>query len=119
MVVIGANRGSSTRRGRRLAVGGVLLGAALLGACRDDEGGEDLEATCALLEAISSSEEIGEGTFTQLDELIEVAPDDIASDIRIVRDGFADQGEAAFDDPAVVEAFESVGAFEGEECTSG
>jgi hypothetical protein len=100
--------------------GGVLIlaGAGLLavslGVVSDGSGASadgDIAATCALLEG-------GEDSITveSMNAIIAVAPESVAASVRTVRDRFAVVGEAAFDEPAVGVAFNSVAAFETEEC---
>jgi hypothetical protein len=115
-MTIEARRAARTLR--VVGVGAVLLAGGVLGACSDDEDSSagDVEATCALLADITSGEDITDETLGQLDDIIEVAPEEVAASVTTVRDAFAEDGEAAFDDPEVGEAFEAVGAFESKEC---
>lgn len=94
-----------------LVVVAVSMGVVSDGADTSDSG--DVAATCDLLDG--GEDEI---TVESLDRLIAVAPDDVASSVRTVRDRFAAVGEAAFDEPTVGAAFDRVGAFEAEECTT-
>lgn len=73
----------------------------------------DLAATCGLLDGMSGE---GDITLDRLDRLIAASPDGAVASIRTVRDRFAAVGQAAFDEPAVVAVFESVGTFEAAEC---
>jgi hypothetical protein len=74
----------------------------------------DLAATCQLLDEMSGEDDIN---VDRLDRLVAVAPDGAIASIRTVRDRLAAVGPAAFDEPAVGAAFESVGAFEAAECS--
>jgi hypothetical protein len=94
-----------------LAVVALSMGVVSDGA--DASASDDLAATCDLLDG--GEDEI---TVESLDRLIAVAPDDVDASVRTVRDRFAAVGEAAFDEPVVGAAFEEVGAFEAEECST-
>jgi len=98
-----------------LIVAGLVVVALSMGIT--DEGADasasgDVAATCDLLDG-------GEDDISveSLDRLIAVAPEAVATSVRTVRARFAAVGEAAFDEPAVGAAFESVGAFEAAECS--
>lgn len=107
------------RRVRWVVAAHLAISVGLLGACSDDEGDDsagDVEATCEILAGIDPGEDISDDTIDDLDALIEVAPDEIVASVQTVRDAFAEQGAAAFDDPEVGTAFETVGTFEGEQC---
>ena len=113
--------GTGHRRIRWLATASLtIISVGLIGACGDDDddnGAVDLEATCEILAGIEAGEDISDETLDDLDALIEVAPDEIKASVQTVRDAFEEQGEAAFDDPEVGTAFETVGTFEERECS--
>lgn len=90
----------------------VIVSSLLLSGCADD-GGDDLAATCEQMATIEGPEDI---TVERLDALLAVAPDAIATDIQLVRDRLAAEGEAAYDDDDVGAAFERIGGFEDQEC---
>ena len=97
-----------------LIAAGLVLVAVSLGVFSDGAQSSkagDLAAFCELLDG-------GEDNISveQLDRIVAVAPATVAESVRTVRDRFAEVGEAAFDEPEVVAAFERVGAFEGEKC---
>ena len=99
-----------------LIVAGLVVVAVSMGVVSDGadtSASGDVAATCDLLDG-------GEDDITveSLDRLIAVAPDSVVASIRTVRDRFAAVGEAAFDEPAVGAAFDRVGAFEAEECST-
>lgn len=95
----------------------TLTGAAALtlAGCGDDEevGGDDLEATCEMMSTMEGPDDI---TVERLDELLQVAPDQLEVDVRMIRDRLAEVGEAAYEDEEVGSAFERVGTFEEEAC---
>lgn len=93
----------------------ALVGGMVLGACgdEDDAGGEDLAATCELMDTIEGPDDV---TVEKLDELLEVAPDRIEDDVRLVRDRLDAVGEDAYEEEEVGAAFERVGSFEEAEC---
>lgn len=95
-----------------LIVAGLVVVAVSMGVVSDDAGDGDVAATCGLL---NDGEDI---TVEGLDRLVAVAPDDIVASVRTVRDRFAAVGEAAFDEPGLIAAFESVEAFKAEECNT-
>jgi hypothetical protein len=100
-----------------LVLAGVIVVALSMGVL--DEGAAasasgDLAATCGLFDEMSGEDDI---TVERLDRLIAVAPDSTIASIRTVRDRLVAVGPAAFDEPAVGAAFESVGAFEEAECS--
>ena len=97
-----------------LVFAGLIVVALSMGITDDGSSTVDLAATCDLLDGISGPDDI---TADKLDQLITAAPDGAASSLRTVRDRFAAVGEAAFEEPAVGAAFESVGAFEAAECS--
>jgi hypothetical protein len=72
---------------------------------------------CAAIAELDAQEEFP--TNEQLGELIELAPDDIAADVELAARAFIERGEAAFEDPAVGEAFDRIDEFESRECTPG
>lgn len=95
-----------------LAVVSLSMGVVSDGA--DASGSGDLAATCDLLDEMSGE---GDINVDRLDRLIAVAPDGAIASIRTVRDRLVAVGPAAFDEPAVGAAFESVVAFEAAECS--
>jgi len=100
-----------------LALAGLIVVALSMGI--SDDGADastsgDLAATCGLLDGMSGE---GDITVDRLDQLIAVAPDGAVASIRTVRDRLVAVGPAAFDEPAVGAAFETVGAFEEAECS--
>jgi hypothetical protein len=97
-----------------LIAAGLLVVSVSMGITDDGSATVDLAATCALLDGISGPDDI---TADKLDALIAAAPDGAAPSLRTVRDRFAAVGEAAFEEPAVGAAFETVGAFEEAECS--
>lgn len=99
-----------------LIVAGLVVVAVSMGVVSDGadtSASGDVAATCDLLDG--GEDEI---TVESLDRLIAVAPDGVVASVRTVRDRFAAVGEAAFDEPAVSAAFDRVGAFEAEECST-
>jgi hypothetical protein len=103
------------RPGLGLLVVGLLVVAVSMGITDDGTDASasgDVAATCDLLDG-------GEDDISveSLDRLIAVAPDGVAVSVRTVRARLAAVGPAAFDEPAVGAAFESVGAFEAAECS--
>ena len=98
-----------------LIVGGVVVVALSMGVVSDGADASapgNLAATCDLLDGGEDDISV-EG----LDRLIAVAPDGVVASVRTVRDRLAAVGQAAFDEPEVVAAFGSVGAFESAECS--
>lgn len=93
----------------------AVVGGLVLGACGDDDdsGEADLAATCELMSTIEGPEDI---TVEKLDELLDVAPDKIEDDVRLIRDRLDEVGEAAYEEEEVGAAFERVGTFEEQEC---
>lgn len=87
----------------------ALVGTVALGACSDDDDQDAIAATCEQMEAIEGPDDV---TVERLDNLLEVAPDEIEDDIRLIRDRVEAEGEAAYDDEEVGAAFQRVGAFE-------
>jgi hypothetical protein len=95
-------------------VGAAAMSAALfLVACGDDDGKDDLAATCELMGGISGPEDV---TVEKLDKVLETAPEAIEEDVSLIRARVDRDGDAAYEDEEVGAAFERVGAFEADEC---
>jgi hypothetical protein len=91
----------------------VVLVVALLGACGDDDDGEDLAGSCDLMADIAGPEDV---SVEKLDDLLAIAPNEIEDDVRLIRDQVDADGETAFENEEVGVAFERVGSFEADEC---
>ena len=115
-----------TRHGRswRMAAGAAAL-ALLVTACGDDDeddaaGAEDTtEEYCALAEELSTQDEFF--TVEQLEQLHELAPEEIREEADLVVPVFTEAIEAgdpfaAFEDPVVDENIEAIEDFEAEVC---
>jgi len=93
----------------------ALAGSGALVACGDDDDdGGDLAAYCELSAELDEQE-----TFPsdeQLDEIADLAPAEIADEADLAAERLQEDGEEAFDDPEVEEAFISIEEFEGENC---
>ena len=101
--------------GLGLIVFGLLVVAVSMGITDDGTDASasgDVAATCDLLDGAEDDISV-----ESLDRLIAVAPDGVAVSVRTVRDRLAAVGPAAFDEPTVGAAFDSVGAFEAAECS--
>lgn len=98
---------------RWLAIGAT--GALFVAACGDDDAQDaapPVEEYCAMVEAIGDELPTNE----QLDEIVAVAPDEIAADLQVVADAIKADGEAAFADPEVAASFAPIEEFERENC---
>ena len=96
-----------------LAIGAMSIASLGFVACGDD-GGDDVAAYCDL-----SAELDAQGTvpsLEQLDEIASLAPDEISDEVDTVVEIFKAEGEAAFSDPELEEAFVSIDEFEAENC---
>ena len=94
----------------------VLVGSGALAACGDDDG-DDVQAYCDLSAELDEQE--GPPSDEQLDEISDLAPDEISEEIDFVVDRFNEDGEAAFEDPEVGERFVVIEGFETENCDGG
>lgn len=93
----------------------LVLGAA---ACGDDDDAEDAavsaDAYCAASAALDEQDDLP--SDDQMDELADLAPDEIGDEVTLVVDAFKEDGPAAFGDADVEEAFEAIDEFEIAEC---
>jgi hypothetical protein len=86
--------------------------------CPEDEGDEgavnpEFEEYCALAEDFNEAEEFVD---EEIQALIDAAPEEIADEVTLAGNALIEQGEAAFNDPEVVEAADAIQEFETEEC---
>jgi hypothetical protein len=109
---------------RRL--GAVLVGAsALLAACGDDGDGAK-SSTSSVAAGVDDAvpeyciliEEIGDAlpTDEQFEQILAVAPDEIADNLAVVVAAFRADPDGAFSDPAVAENFPAIQAYESTIC---
>ena len=122
-------------RNRRwtIAVSAAVALGLIAAGCGDDDDADDTTTTeaeaagddidpefadyCAL--AIELDEQPNFASSEQLEEIRDLAPDEIADEINLVVDKFLAAGDdpgAVFDDPEVGAAFEPIEAFEAEHC---
>jgi hypothetical protein len=108
----------------RTATAAVAITAlAMVGtACGDDDdaaSGDDTEAFCDIARELDAQEDFP--SVEQLNEYRDAAPEEIREEANLVADAFIEATEAgdvfaAFEDPAVEEAFGTIEPFETEEC---
>lgn len=118
-------------RPRRSLVATVVCATVLLAACGDD--GDDSTAPTpapapapsvaassedAALEYCTLIEEIGDElpTDDQFDQILAVAPEEIADNLGVVVAAVREDPEGAFSDPAVAENFPAIQAYESATC---
>jgi hypothetical protein len=109
----------------------VLAATLFLGACGDDDetaSGDDTTTTadgttttegegsefCELSAALD--EQDGPPTEEQLVELEAAAPEDIADDMSLIVERYAEVGEAAFEEPEVGQSIGAIESWEAENC---
>ena len=86
----------------------------------DDGGGDSIQAYCDFSAGLDGQEDFP--SDEQLDELIELAPDEISDDVDFVAGRFKEENDtpedagAVFDEPDIVERIERIEAFEQEQC---
>lgn len=104
---------------RAAALAAALL--LVLTACGDDGGDADSEnsgdmvaAYCDFVAELDDQESLP--SDEQLDQLDELAPEEIAEEIAVASNGIKEKGTQAFGDPEVNRAFESIEAYEEEHC---
>lgn len=92
----------------------VLVGAA----CGDGDGdGSDVAAYCELVEELNEG---GEPDLDQLDDLTDLAPEEIRDDIQTVRDELEELGDAGGRPSAeATEAIAKIVEFDQEHCGDG
>jgi hypothetical protein len=83
----------------------------------DSDGGGEFAGYCALVADLDAQE--GSPTPEQLEELRELAPEEISAEINAIVDGFLEQGAAFFGSEEAAELFEPIEAFEAENCPLG
>lgn len=113
-------RGSRTWR----AVAALTALAAVAAACGDDDdeaadAGDDTEAFCDIARELDAQDDFP--SVEQLEEYRDAAPEEIRAEAETVATAFIEATEAgdvfaAFEDPAVEEAFGAIEPFETEEC---
>lgn len=104
--------GTWIRRWLPVVIVGVLASVGVA-ACGDDDDGDDIEAYCALSEELDSQEE-NLPTDEQLDEINELAPDEIADEVEAVVALLKEyEGETDFE---IQELFVPIDFFEAENC---
>jgi hypothetical protein len=94
----------------------VVAGAALvaLTGCGDDDDASADDEYCELVRELNASEE--QPSDDLLDRYVAAAPDEIADEAEVAAEAIQEEGEAAFDDPDVLDAIEDIEDFEAEEC---
>ena len=99
----------ATRGTGRFAMGAVALAALALGGCGGSDGGGDTDAFCEQIRALDAEDDVADDDIAaaaeQFEALIGDAPDEIADDLRIVVDAFAELDEIDEDDPEAFELF--------------
>ena len=102
-------------------INGVLRGLAAVAVallvaagCGDDDGGDDVAAYCDFSAQLDAADETP--SDEDLDRIAELAPSEISDEVQTVVDEFKASGEEAFVDESVVEAFETIEAYEAENC---
>lgn len=95
----------------------VVLLAGTASACGDDDDDAAFAGYCEIARTLNEQEQFP--TTEQLEEIRDVAPEEIADEVEVVVDAFVDAGNdpfAAFDDPDVEEAMGPIEAFDEERC---
>lgn len=101
------------RRCLPVVIVGVLASVGVA-ACGDDDDGDDIEAYCAFAEELNAQESFP--TDEQLDEIADLAPDEIADDVDALVALVKEEGEAAFENPDIEDLIASIDDFEAENC---
>jgi hypothetical protein len=83
-------------------------------ACGDDDEGEDIAAYCDFSAELDAQDSFP--TDEQLDEIADLAPEEISDDIDDVVALIKEEGEAAFENPDIEELFAPIDDFEAENC---
>lgn len=106
---------------RNWLVAGFTAFALLVAGCGDDEDGGDLAAYCDLTASFDDQESFP--SDDQLDEVEDVAPEEIRDDVETFADAIREVDEddpaaasALFDDEEVVTALGNIEQFEAENC---
>ena len=103
-------------------LGGMAVLAVIAAGCGDDDdaaSGDGTEAYCELARTLDEKEDFP--TVAQLEEIRELAPEEIADEVDLAADKIiaaldTDTPEEVFDDPELTEAFEVIEPFEEEQC---
>ncbi len=92
----------------------VLAGLVLVGAACGDGDGNDVAAYCELVEELNQGDE---PDLDQLDDLTDLAPEEIRDDIQTVRDELEELGDAGGRPSAeATEAIAKIVEFDQEHC---
>lgn len=109
-------------RKRLMTFGAVAMALAFVAAgCDDDDngneaegGGGDVQAYCDL--GAQLDEQDGPPSEAQIEELRDVAPDEISEEIDFVAGRYLEDGPSVFGDPEVGERFDVIEEYEVEAC---
>jgi hypothetical protein len=106
----------TTRTHRRSIAFVAVVALVGLAGCGDDDDGGDLAAYCTASAELDAQESFP--TDEQLDEIAELAPDEISDEVDTVVELLKEEGEAAYQGEEIEDLFAPIVDFDTENCTS-